>query len=171
MAKRLDIIGKCRVLVKEDGKILNKFNALVPVGSANMIASFLASNSPAVTSQALDTMVLENSSEAPLTATMFTSLANIPLDNVDHTVGPLTVTSDTTLTPTTSVGTAALSVFTVGIPAGFFPAGPQNWAGIGMLTSTTSNVFSRVVFDTPIAVTNITALTIEYTYVVVPSGV
>ena len=167
----IDVKGTCRILVRRNGKIVTQRNALDPTGSVNMLASFLGAGAHPGTLMTPDTLSLEDTSQDAIITTFTPPLANIPLDGSGLTDGTLTVTSTTLITYTVDATVPASVVFTVGIPAGYFPVGPQDVASISVNTGTPASPFSRVLFTTPIEVDDTTALTIEYTYTLIPAGV
>lgn len=170
--KQMTFFGSCRIVIKQNGKIVHKQNALTRIDSVNMIASFLGgAPSPTTTPQIPNILSLEDASETTLNSTFTATLTNtsdIPLLDVDITEGALTVNSSTYVTYTADVVTPARVVYTVIIPAGFFPTGPQDLAAISVNSTTTGNTFSRVTFDMTIPVDDTTGFTIEYTYTLVP---
>jgi len=168
----MKVIGRCRILVRKNGKIVDKFNALDPTGSVNALATFLAYTAHPASLLAPDTLSLEDSSQAPL-ATTFTTppTADIPLDGTGLSEGALTVSSSTTIAYTSDPAVPASVVFEIGIPAGYFPATTQHMAAVSVNHGGTTTAFSRVTFSSALDIDDATALTLEYTYTLVPAGV
>ena len=166
----IDVKGTCRILVRRNGKIVTQRNALDPTGSVNMLASFLGAGAAPGALMVPDTMSIEDSSQDALVTTFAPALANIPLDGVGLTSGALEVTSETNTIFTAESAIPAIVVFTVGLPAGYFPATAQSAASISINSFSSGTIFSRVLFEAPINVDDTTALTIEYTYTLIPTG-
>ena len=166
-----NIKGTCRILVRRNGKIVTQRNALDPTGSVNMLASFLGSGAAPASVMIPNTISLEDNAGVSTITTFSPPAANIPLDGTGLTDGTLSVTSGTTVTYTLDPEVPATVVHEIGIPAGYFPASIQNVASISINNGTPATPFSRVLFTSPIEVDDSTALTIEYTYTLIPAGV